>query len=121
MIREKVSQILGIAIREGKWIAYTDRLDAEGKFDKRKIQLILMALCESVEELEKKPDYSISSLNPELSSPKTALISPAIPEVSHFTCPDCQKTFPTKLALIGHGRSHAKRSTNQGWHPYLPV
>lgn len=51
-IRQKVSDILGISIQEGRWVSYTATLDREGSFTRKTMLDILMALCEAVEDLE---------------------------------------------------------------------
>jgi hypothetical protein len=51
-IRRKVSTILDVLIQQGKWAQYIDMLDSEGKFGRKQSMAILVALCQSVEDLE---------------------------------------------------------------------
>jgi len=60
-IREKASAILGTPIRTGRWVAYTDALDREGKFTRKTMMELIMTLCEEVEELEKRLESTGSS------------------------------------------------------------
>ncbi len=52
MIRQKVSAIIEMPIREGAWVSYIDSLDREGSFDRKKLIKIIFAACEAIDELE---------------------------------------------------------------------
>lgn len=111
-IRTKVSAILDMPIREGQYSAYARVLDAQGAFSKKILQDIVLAVCEELESLE----HALEVINLKLDSQKS---EPASPENTPKTapidetsllhhCDNCEKTFSTKLALIGHQKSHVQ-------------
>lgn len=52
-IRDRISDILGVRIQEGKWEAYVDLLDREGKFTRKTMIAIIMASALALENLQK--------------------------------------------------------------------
>lgn len=125
-IREKVSDILDVTIREGRWVTYTEGLDREGKLDRKALLLIIMSLCEEVEKLEN----AMAGLNGKMNAfiaesegkkaempPKTAdnVVNvdvftkekeAAYQTTTGFPCPHCGKVLKTEFGLKGHLTSH---------------
>jgi hypothetical protein len=61
MIRQKISGILGFPV-QGSFQSSISYLDRNGSIDKKKQLEMILALCETVEEMEKKDATTKKSL-----------------------------------------------------------
>lgn len=53
-ISEEISNIFGFTIHEGEWKKYLPQMDVEGEPTRANTAKLLFAVCEELEELEKK-------------------------------------------------------------------
>lgn len=124
MIREKVSTILNIPIRSGRWVTYTESLDREGKFTRKVMLDIIMALCEEVESLESQIELlrykgtgsGVAGLN--LSDPsleKLAVNQPV--DLTKFETPEAvrkEEIKQNRIAALARAREAKKAKKNAG-------
>jgi hypothetical protein len=52
--KDILSQVFGISFKEGNYTGQVAKLDSQGYFDTKKVQEILIKLCEAVDTLEEK-------------------------------------------------------------------
>ena len=64
MIRNTVSEALGISISKNSWASYIDYLDREGTFSRKNQLRLFVVLCEAVEALEMEMQGKEHESNP---------------------------------------------------------
>lgn len=56
MIRQTISDILGMRVREGQWVGFAEALNVEGRPDRATLIKMVMAMCQTIERLEQQND-----------------------------------------------------------------
>ncbi len=112
-IRERVSELLDLPIRPGRWMTYCEALNREGRPDKITLIRMVMTACEELEALQgtieplKLRIEALEEKNVPIVT-ATTIPSTTLEITDPFICDICQKSFKAKIALAGHRRSHDK-------------
>jgi hypothetical protein len=107
-IRDEISKIVDMRIPPNAYRRYLYEIDRTGGFNKKVMLDMLIALCEKVEELETKTEDKVTI---PFAENLVSLQAEERAKPTDFQCDKCGKMFTSKIALLGHSRSHQDGKT----------
>lgn len=119
-IRERISELLDLPIRAGRWMTYCEALNREGRPDRITLTRMTMVICEELEALEANYGRLLlrfEQLEQPVAAPEKIVSDSPIDPTTHndvitidsnttFLCPDCGRGFKAKAAVMSHRRTH---------------
>ncbi len=104
-IRDEFSKVVDVRIPPNGYRKYIKEISRTGGFQNLQHENTLIILLEAVDEMQRHIEELVAQ---KLDDPVAGELPMSPPE--KFICPDCGKELKNMFGLMGHMKSHEKRS-----------